>query len=67
MGVVSKLDFWTLVATCKLKEEEIVKVKDGIENELIVVKDKKGNEEIVKKQLRKIKPICCHKSVCPKK
>jgi hypothetical protein len=54
-----------LVATCKLNEEE--KVKDGIENELIVVKDKKGNEEIVKKQLRKIKPICCHKSVCPKK
>ena len=43
-----------MVATCKLNEEDKVKVKDGIENELIVVKDKKGNEEIVQKQLRKL-------------
>ena len=58
MGVVSKLDFWLPLVISMRKKE--FKVKDGIENELIVVKDEKGNEESVKKQLRNVKPICCH-------
>ena len=58
MGVVSKLDFWLPLVISMRKKE--FKVKDGIENELIVGKDEKGNEESVKKQLRNVKPICCH-------
>ena len=54
MGVVSKLDFWTVVATCKLNEEEIVKVKDGIENELIVVKDEKEVRKVRRNSFEKL-------------
>eukprot|EP00092_Neocalanus_flemingeri_P021618 GFUD01023448.1.p1 GENE.GFUD01023448.1~~GFUD01023448.1.p1 ORF type:complete len:761 (+),score=210.60 GFUD01023448.1:49-2283(+) len=57
-GVVFEIDF--LFATCKLNEEERVKVKDVIENELLVEPDEKNpefNEENVKQQLRRIIPV----------
>jgi len=56
-GVVFELDF--LFATCKLNENERVKVKDVIENELMVdkVDGQEFSEESVKKQLRKIIPV----------
>ena len=60
MGVVSKLDFWFPLVISMRKKEFKVKDGIGIEKELIVVKDEKGNEESVKKQLRNVKPICCH-------
>ena len=56
-GVVFELDF--LFATCKLNENERIKVKDVIENELMIDKPEgqEFNEETVKKQLRKIIPV----------
>jgi len=62
-GVVFEMDF--LFATCKLNENERVKVKDVIESELMVETgvSNEFNEENVKKQLRKIIPLTHNKDL----